>query len=169
MSDAKSHRPNEIMVTKRKTKKKEPEKEYYEIEVEDWEVYYNFGINTVLKDLIEGVFSEYSKLILTGRILSPLIKQASKARIELVGDPEMDDHWKAEPTITVAKAIGWMEIPRGDDTLIFYCSIPSQSLPFTTLAVDSGKIKFVTIWGTKLKWRRGTISSISLSKKREEV
>ena len=156
------------MAKKRKTKKKKPEKEYYEIEVEDWEVYYNFGLNTAPKDLIEGVFSEYSKLILTGKILSPIVKQASKARIEIAGDPQMDDHWKAQPTITSAKAIGWMEIPRGDDTLILHCWIPSRSFRYISLAVDSKKIKFASVFGPKLKWRRGTISSVSLSTNREE-
>jgi hypothetical protein len=117
---------------------------------------------------MEGVYWEHPKLLLTGKILSPGLEKANKTRVEIATDPRMDDYWKAEPTITSAKAIGWMEIPRGDDTLIFYCSIPARSLPFITLAVDSGKIKFVTIWGTKLKWRKGTISSVSLSKDREE-
>jgi hypothetical protein len=156
------------MAKKRKKKKKEVEKEIYEIEVEYWIPDYHFGLNPLRKDFGEGVYWEHPKLILTGRILSPVVEKASKTRVELAADPQMDDYWKAEPTITSARATGWMEIPRGDDTLIFYCSIPSQSLPFITLAVDSGKIKFVTIWGTKLKWRRGTISSVSLSKDREE-
>jgi hypothetical protein len=156
------------MAKKRKKKKKEPEKERYEIEVEDWEVAYRFEINTAPKDLVEGVFWEHSRLILKGKILSPVLGKASKIRVELADKPEMDDHWKAEPTITSAKAIGWMEIPKGDDTLTFYCWIPSRSLPFITVALDSGKIKFVTVWGTKLKWRKGTISSVSISKDREE-
>ena len=156
------------MAKKRKRKKKEPEKEIYEIEVEDWEVDYHFGINTLPRDLNDGVYWEHSKLTLHGKIISPVLEKATKTRVELAADPKMDDHWKTEPSITSAKAIGFMEIPRGDDTLIFYCFIPFRLLPFITLAVDSGKIKFVTIWGTKLKWRRGKISSLSLSKDREE-
>ena len=156
------------MAKKRKTKKKKPENETYEVEVEDWEVAYHFGLNTLPKDLIEGVYWEHSRLILTGKILSPVLEKAIKARIEIAYEPKMDDHWKEKPTIISAKAIGWMEVPRGDDTLIFYCSIPSQSFPYITLAVNSGKIKFASIFGTKLKWRKGTISSVSLSKQREE-
>ena len=156
------------MAKKRKKKKREPEKERYEIEVEDWEVAYRFELNTAPKDLVEGVFWEHSRLILKGKILSPVLEKASKAKIEIASKPHMDDHWTTEPTIKSAKAIGWMEIPRGEDTLTFYCLIPSRSLPSVILAVDSGKIKFVTIWGTKLKWRKGTISSISLFKDREE-
>jgi hypothetical protein len=40
------------MAEKRKTRKKKPEKEYYEIQLEDWEVDYHFGLNTGPKDLL---------------------------------------------------------------------------------------------------------------------
>ena len=155
------------MTKKRKTKKIKPENQTYEIEIEDWEAAYRFGLN-ILPKHFEGAYWENCRLILSGKILSPVLEQAIKARIEIAYEPQMDDHWKENPTIISAKAIGWMEIPRGDDTLIFYCSIPSQSFPYITLAVDSGKVKFASIFGTKLKWRNGTISSISLSKHREE-
>ena len=138
------------------------------LDTTDWEVDYHFALNTLPKDLIEGVYWENSRLILTGKILSPILEKASKAKIEIAAEPQMDDHWKPKPTIVSAKAIGWMEIPRGDDTLIFYCSIPSRSFQNITLAVHAEKIKFVSIFGTKLKWRKGTISSISLSRNREE-
>jgi hypothetical protein len=157
------------MAQKRKTKKNTLITESYEIEVEDWEVNYHFGMNTAPKDLIEGVYWEYSKLILIGRIILPALEKASKARIEIADDPKLDDHWQQKPTIISAKAIGWMVIPRGDNSLIFYCSVPSRSLPYIALAVQSGKIKYATISGTKLKWRQGTISTLILSTHREEL
>ena len=156
------------MAQKRKKKKNTLINESYEIEVEDWEVSYYFGINMAPKDLIEGAYWETSKLILIGRIILPVLKKTSKATIEIAGDPQMDDHWQSKPTIVSAKAIGWMEIPRGDNKLIFCCSVPSRSLPCITLAVQSGKIKYASLFGTRLKWRRGTISSLSLSKHGED-
>jgi hypothetical protein len=156
------------MAEQRRKKKRQDENEWYEIEVEEWEGDYHFGLNTVRKGSIEGVYWESSKLILTGKIPSPTLEKASKARIELAEEPQMDDHWAAKPTIISAKAIGWMEIPRGDDTLIFYCSIPSRSFRNIALAAESGKIKFVSIFGSKLKRRQGTIMTISLSKHRME-
>lgn len=110
---------------RKKRKKKEPEKLRYDIKVEDCEIDYHFGINTMPQDLIRGVYWENSKVTLTGKILSPILEKASKTKIDIVADPQLDDHWKEKPTIISAKAIGWMEIPRGGDTLIFYCSIPS--------------------------------------------
>ena len=156
------------MAKKRKTKRKKPETGYYEIEVEDWEVDYHFGLNTASKDLADSIYWEHSTLILTGKILSPIIEQASKARIRISSAPEMDDHWKVNPTIQSAKAIGSMVIPRGEDILEFFCSVPTRSLPFIAMAAESKKVRFVLVFGTKLKWRQGTISSVSLSTNREE-
>lgn len=156
------------MAQKRKTKKNTLITESYEIEVEDWEVNYHFGINTLPEDLIDGVYWEDSKLILMGRIILPALEKVSKARIEIADDPKLDDHWQPKPTIISAKAIGWMVITGGDNILIFNCSVPSRSLPFIVLAVQSGKIKYASIFGTKLKWKKGTISSLSLSTHREE-
>ena len=157
------------MARKRKKRKmKKPENEYYEIELGDWEVNYHFGINTGPKDLVPGVYWEHSAIIMPGKILSPVIEKANEARIQIAAEPQMDDHWKAEPTIISAKATGWMEIPRGDDTLIFHCSIPSQSFHYVALAAHSRKIKFASISGTKRKWRQGTISNLRLSSHRDE-
>lgn len=141
-------------------------KELYEIKVEDWEVYYHFGIAP--KGIIEGAYWEFSKLILTGKILSPVLEKASTARVEIADDPQMDDHWQPKPTIVSAKAVGWMEVPRGDERLIFYCSVPSRSLPYIAQVINSRKIEYASIYGTKLKWRRGTITSLSLSTHRED-
>lgn len=155
------------MAKKRKIKDI-PITESYEIKVEDWEVDYFFRLNKLSKDIIEGVYWESLRLILIGNIINPVLEKTSKARIEIAADPQLDDHWQSEPTIVSAKAIGWMVIPRGDERLIFYCSVSSRSLPFIAVGVQSGKIEYVSITGTKLKWRQGTISSLTLSTHRED-
>ena len=84
---------------RKKRKSKKPETESYQIEVEDWEVYYHFGIAPkTLNDIIKGAYWETSKLTLVGKILSPTLEKATKARVDLSADPETDDHWAAKPT-----------------------------------------------------------------------
>jgi len=139
--------------------------ELYKIEVEDWEADYYFGIAP--KNIIEGVYWEGASLIITGKLISPILNAASKARVVIKGDPQLDDHWQQKPTIISAKAIGWMDIPRGDDRLIFYCSVPCHSLQYLAHAVHAKKIKYISINGTKLKYRQGTISNIDLSSQME--
>lgn len=153
------------MANKRK-KQKVREKLSYEIEVKDWEGYYHFGIAP--KNLDMGAYWEISNLIILGNILRPDLKIATKASIDLSADPETTDHWSREPTIKSAKAIGYMEVPRGEEVLQIRCSIPPRQSNSIHVAVASGKIKYITIFGEKLKWRKGVVTSISLSTEREE-
>jgi hypothetical protein len=155
-------------MAKKRKRKEVPVTVSYEIKVENWEVDYHLSLNIIMQDLIDGVFWESSQLILIGQLISPAIEKANKARIEIAAKPEMDDHWKQESKIVSAKAVGYMEIPRGEDNLIFHCLVPSRSMPFIATAVQSGKIKHVSLLGTKLKWRQGTISSLSLSTHKED-
>ncbi len=154
-------------MAKKRKRKEVPVTLSYEIQVEDWEVDYHLSLNTIPPYLIDGVFWESSRLILIGQLISPVIERVNKVEIEIVAKPQMDDHLKKESTIVSAKAIGSTEIPRGEDNLIFHCLVPSRSLPFIATAVQSGRIKHVLMLGTKLKWRQGTISSLSLSTQRD--
>ena len=148
---------------KKKTsrKKKAVEKEIYQIEIKDWEVYYHFGVEP--RDITHGTYWEISKLTLKGKLLSPKLKNASIANVDISADPEQEDHWSMKPTIISAKAIGFMEIPRGKETLQVYCSIPPRLSNNVHVAVAYGKIKYVNIFGTKLKWQRGDVMTVSLS------
>jgi hypothetical protein len=77
---------------RKKRKRKKPENESYEIEVQDWEVYFHFGINMSRNRFDDGDFSENSSLSLTGKIVSPILKNASKAEINIWESQELDDH-----------------------------------------------------------------------------
>jgi hypothetical protein len=153
-------------MAKKRRRKKPPENLYYEIEVMDWEVYYHFGLAP--KNLGRGLYWETSSLTLIGNILSPELKNATKAKVDLSADPQMADHWKTKPTILSAKGVGFMEIPRGKAVLKCRCSIPPRLSNNIHVAIASGKIKFVSIYGEKLKWRKGLIFDISLSAECEE-
>ena len=81
-----------VMVKRKKPRKKKiVEHEVYQIAMEDWEVYYSFGVDH--RDYSSGVYWEISNLILMGKILSPELKSASKAKVTISADPEQEDHW----------------------------------------------------------------------------
>jgi len=153
-------------MAKKRKKRKVQENQRYEIEVMDWEVYYHFGIAP--KNLDMGAYWEISNLSLVGKIISPELKIAQKAKIRLSSKPEMEDHWTTKPGILSAKAIGFMEVPRGEDILQLHCSIPPRMSDSIHVAVASGKIKYVSVFGEKLKWRKGLVFDITLSAELEE-
>jgi hypothetical protein len=155
------------MAKKRKTRRA-PENETYEIEVQDWEFYNHFGINIFPNDYVQGDFSEDSSLSLMGKIVSPILKNATKATINIWEKPELDDHWKETPSDKPPSSIGSMQFLRDNETLHLMCWVPSRSFKNISVAVASGKIKHALVFGEKLKWRRGNIFYISLSTSRDE-
>ena len=78
---------------RKKRKRKKPENESYEIEVQDWEVYFHFGVNISRNRFDEGDYSEDSSLSLNGKILSPILKNVAKAEINIWESQELDDNW----------------------------------------------------------------------------
>ena len=61
-----------------------------------------------------------------------------------------------------------MEVARGKKVLEIRCSIPPRLSDSIHLSVASEKIKYISILGEKLKWRKGLIFGITLSAEREE-
>ena len=145
----------------KKRKKKEPADQTYIIEVVDWEFDYLFGINNFKSDVISGDYLDCTTLILLGKIISPTLKNIRQVGIRISENPGLDDHWHKE--IVVRPAIGWIEILRGNDVLEMNCEVPSRSFKSISIAVASKKVRFATIVGTELKWRKGKIFQVILS------
>jgi hypothetical protein len=138
-----------IMPPKRKRKK--PENKSYEIEVQDWKVYFHFGVNITRNRFDDGDYSEDSSLTLTGKILSPALKNVSKAEVNIWESQELDDHWKDAPTENQSYSIGMMQILRDNETLHCICWVPSRTFTNISGAAAAGKIKHAHIYGEKLK------------------
>lgn len=115
------------MAKKRKTKDKKHGNEYYNFEIEDWEAEYDFSLNTIFQNFFESIYFENSSLVLLCKMTSPVIKNARNTRIIMRCSKRLDDHWKVSPSKSKVEAIGLMEMPRGDDTLTFFCYIPTYS------------------------------------------
>ncbi len=81
-----------------KRKKKKPEKELYQIEIEDWKVNHHFGIHLSRNVYGPEYFREDSCLTLLGTITSPILKNVTKANINFCEEPELDDHFKGAST-----------------------------------------------------------------------
>jgi hypothetical protein len=147
---------------RKKGRPKEPETVYYDIEVEDWEVECNFGINLWPEKFERENYWENSHIIFKGKILSPKLKSAEKAKVTLIADPQKDEHWKHPRRENLPERIGVIEIPRKSDILEINGLIPYRHLHFVASAAAAGKICYVNILGTKLRYRKGDIRSVDL-------
>ena len=154
---------------KMRKKRTGTESEVYKIEVVNWETDYHFGINKGRNQLIDGNYWEFSTLILKGTIVSPIVESVLKAVLRVSGEPRLDYHWNESSSEKSPLAIGFMQILRDNETLEFFCSVPSRSVQYiTTVAAAAGKIKHASVYGEKPKWRKGKIFHFTLSAVSEE-
>lgn len=149
-------------------KKEKPEYENYEIEIQDYEVDYHFGIDSAWRRITEGDYWEGLTLKLLGKVLYPELKNASKAEVVLSAEPKLENHWKERHRDNPPSSIGMNQILNDNETLYSICWVPSSSLQFIAVAVSNGKVRLASIYGERLKWRRGSIIRINLSTNRED-
>ena len=139
-----------IMAPKRiKRKRKKPENESYEIEVQDGEVYFHFGVNISRNRFDDGDYSEDSSLSLNGKIESPILKNVSKAEINIWESQELDDHWRDAPEENPPFSIGMMQILWDNETLHCICwvgalgiAIPVANQEFENVSSCTDEDKF---------------------------
>ena len=109
-----------------KRKMKPPPPEVYWFEIDDWEMYYSL----VAPD------DEHSCMSLTGKIIEPEVKNATKARIELVRDARMDDPSKFR-NMWSSENIGHIQTLRDRATLLLICWLPTQAFNTIYMAVST--------------------------------
>ena len=131
------------------------------VKIVEWKVDCGFGVNTLSKDDFPEDYSEHSDIILMGNLSLPVLKNIKRAKIRIMGSPELEDHWKHErkdpPTAT-----GWIEIQKGSDTIEFHSLFPHRNLSFVLTALASGKVGFVSVCGTKLRYRKADLFDLEL-------
>ncbi len=90
------------------------------------------------------------------------------AEIYLTAEPEMDDHWKNDYNGERSSTVGCMQILGDKITLNFMATIPSRMHTNLQISLAAGKIKFVQVYGERLKWGRGLMYNISFATNAEE-
>lgn len=149
-------------------KKKIHKTERYEISCHDWEVYHHLNAQKNMLDFADGIYWEGSSVSFMGNLKSPKIKTANKVEIIINSDPQKDEHWKITRQDDKTEIIGFMEIPRQDKTLRINVWLPNRIFQNILLSLNQNKIRYASVFGEKLKWRKGRVYSISLSTKCED-
>jgi hypothetical protein len=147
-------------VKRKKRKINVPETILYEIKIEEWWVECRFGTSNEASRLLNlGKYNERSSLILSGPILSPELKIANSAEIRLLEKPSLNDHWNQIPSNLPEESFGAMTVTY-DNVLMVFLDVPTRIFNFVSLAASSNKLNYATIWGTKLRYRQGGVSTI---------
>lgn len=155
----------------KKLKKRKPKKQewlYYEFELEDWKVTYSFRGQTTGDITNPDKYSQLSQIELYGKPISPVYKSVSKVQVYLWSDPKLEDHWKDKPSVEAFSTVGHMTVLRDKVTLDISCHIPPQLHNNILNSLAAKKIKYMQVYGEKLRWGRGGVFRISFSMQADE-
>ena len=152
----------------KKRKPKKPVLEDYEFEIDDWEVLYSFRGQTKDDHTNPDRYSESAQLTIFGKPVQPIYKDVSVVQMYLWSDPKLEDHWKDKPFVEAYPTVGHMTVLTDKITLDVNCHIPPRLFSNIKASLGHDKMKYVQVYGEKLRWGRGFIFRISLSTTREE-
>ena len=147
--------------TMAKKKVKQTEKERYEIEILDWSVEYSFGVAEP-NILLSNGYMDHSTIEISGNIIQPTLKHSQETRIMLYEKIDYDMK-REELEEGTPIDIGLIEIERKTNIVHMTCWISSRKITQILLGFSAQKINHISIFGTKIKNRKGNIYSVELS------
>lgn len=148
-----------------KAKKKSPRAkempEYFIFEIDAWEPYYMFSINT--DKYIEDSYSENAGLEMKTHCVFPEKLNGREATIRLASKRDgLVCAWEKNLPDMKLKGIGELELSPGYGR--FYSSIPHESLGFLSSSLGDGKFRFILFYGPPLKRNRSLCVSMEFKR-----
>ncbi len=153
---------------------------HYAVLVDSWSGDYSFGLNRDFdplrcKDDWDSIiygepFEETRSLVFKGRFLEPPRLKEEKVEVRLRQRAHLNEDKRSENlsyyTEHPPKAVGSLH----KEKPFSWCSvsIPEDSMNLVLEAASANKIKFITLYGEKLRYRKAYIFSFSLREKLED-
>ena len=153
---------------RKKQKESVLQEEYYELSISNFDVAHEFGSNKKMSIILQkGLYLESSMILIYGKIKLPETIKDNKAEVTLFSDPNLDSHChmgsvnKNKPSPSTVGYIGLNKANR-----LFYGSIkvPQRLFQNILLSLNQDLIRFISIFGSRLKWNSGEIYRITLFK-----
>ena len=153
----------------------------YTILINSWSCDYSFGLNSMFNPLrpyrdswdsiYHEPFSERRSFVFKGKFLEPRqLKEQEKVEINLtqrhhLNEVERDKNLSFY-TEHPPKAVGFLEKEKSDSRC--YVSFPEDAMQIILEAASADKIKFITLYGEKMRYRQASIFNFSLQEKVED-
>ena len=128
---------------------------YYVVEIENWDWSYSFGLDQSRNR--DAPYREFRHLHITGKLLRPRSFRTDQVEITLMPDVRLKEEKRNrdEP-----HAVGALIMDRG--LLHVLLPFPADALMPALQALTAGKLRYVTIDGSPLHYRQGSIKYFSL-------
>jgi hypothetical protein len=152
----------------------------YTILIEGWSCDYTFGLNSMFnplrryKDITDSIhrepFKEYRWLVFKGQFSEPPQLKDQKVEIKLSQDPYLNKAVRNKNLHLYEEkppnSVGFLEKQKSGS--LCYAWFPEDAMHIVLEAVSANKIKFITLYGEKMRYRQASIFNFSLTEKPED-
>lgn len=147
---------------RRRARQKHEEFVHYELHVNEWDYYYGIRVSDPKSSFDKGPYSELATLKFRGALMSPEDTRYPEGLLTLSARTDMMNERYQSPL----DAVGLLQAY--ENTLSAYIPVPAERFAELTAVASSGRVRFVSILGTRLRYRSGSIHNISVSTEFEE-
>lgn len=147
-------------VTRRRKRRRGRRREdpiYYVVEVTEWDWSFMFGVSP-RRDM-DGPYSDYRHLTLSGKLIHPWGVKAHEAEITLMPDPRLN---KGERERDDPKSCGSLYVHRGHFQALL--PMPLDALSSVLQLAAAGRLRYVVMTGDKLRYGQGLIQMYRLQR-----
>jgi len=152
----------------------------YTIVIDSWSCDYSFGLNSMFdplrpyKDITDSIhrepFKEYRWLVFSGQFVEPPQLKEQKVEVKLSQEAYLNEAmrdknlhlYKEKPP----NSVGFLEKQKSG----IQCHVwfPEDAMHIVLEAASANKIKYITLYGEKMRYRQASIFNFSLSEKPED-
>jgi hypothetical protein len=100
---------------------------------------------------------EFGEVAFLGQIAMPERFRYPNARVMLSGRRELPTDGRSEPP----PSIGFMSVS-GQQELQIYATVPMDMLSTLASVAASGRVRIVTVTGTRMRYRKASVHSVSV-------
>lgn len=164
-TDPPDETPKRAKPSPRRRKRRKPKKDEfvgYLVQVADWDCYYSFRSTDPKSRWETGPYSELATVKFRGALVEPEDTKYTDVTVTFSARRGMTEETAADERLSIGSIDG------NGTELSAYVFVPHDHMASLLTMANSGRVKIVHLGGTKLRYRRGLIFSISLSTKEDD-
>lgn len=159
MTATSAETPERKTAKRRKRRRVRPRNDpvYYVVEVTEWDWSFMFGVSP-RRDM-DGPYSDYRHLNLSGKLVHPAHIKAQEVEITLLPDRRLNE---GERERDDPRSCGSLQLHRGHFQALL--PMPLDALPSVLQAAIADRLRYVVITGDKLRYGQGYVRMYRLQR-----
>jgi len=130
---------------------------FYEMRISAWNYYYGLRVSDPKSPFDTGLYSELAVLTFSGSLVGPAGHACTRGVLKLSASEGLMKRGGDRPPTNIGMLTAHAE------TLEVYVFVPAERLAELTALAPSNRVQVATIVGSRLRYRSGSVQSISVN------